>query len=160
MPPGAGKRDLHLSIDAEVKAYLEAEARYRRVPISTLLLDACDVILHPERAERGALSDELLAMAQTLAKLQPQIQALQATAARSETLHQELHTLKAEVRQSLAGVHAELARLGDTRRAQQIRRYGVGSATILFGATVLWVYWPAFTLAGLVMLLGAVILLL
>jgi hypothetical protein len=159
MPPGAGKRDLHISIGAEEKSYLEAEARYRRVPVSTLLLDACDIVLHPERAERGALADELLAVAQTLAKLQPQLQALQATAARSEALDRELRTLRAEVHQSLAGVQGELSRLGDTRRAQQIRRYGVGGATIAFGATVLYLYWPAFSMAVLVMLLGTVMML-
>ena len=71
MPPGSGKRDLHVSIDAEAKAYLEAEARYRRIPVSALLLDACDVILHPERTERGALSDQFLSVAATLTKLQP-----------------------------------------------------------------------------------------
>ena len=141
MPPGAGKRDLHLSIDAEVKAYLEAEARYRRVPVSTLLLDACDLILHPERTERGALGDQLLSVADTLAKLEPQLQGLERTVARSDALGHELDDLRAEVRTSLSGVHTTLQRVAGVRRSHELRSYIFWALMLALWGVSIGVHW-------------------
>jgi septal ring factor EnvC (AmiA/AmiB activator) len=160
MPPGRGKVELRTSMPKEFAAYLQKEASYRRINLSTLVLAAIDRYLHPEQQERSALRDELEAVTLQLATLKPQLKALEATAARSQALGRELEQLRADVRQSSQAVEHRLEALTDSRRQIRRNRLILGGCTAICGAVLLYFFAPSMVLGVMVLLLAVVMLLL
>jgi hypothetical protein len=160
MPPGAGKKSLHIAVDAADKTYLEAQAALRHTSVTAIVLDSIARFVDPEKEQRSALRDQMTALAHTLATLTPELQRLEQTAVSSEVLGRELIQLRTDVRQSLQGVAQRLEVLVGSRRQQQLRRWMLGGALLLGSIGMFYGYPTVPLLDGLFAVMGLLIIVL
>jgi chromosome segregation ATPase len=160
MRTGPGRSQLRVSILAEDRRYLESQAISRKTSVSQIVLDAIARFINPEQEQRGALNEQMNILTRTLETIAPELNRLEQTAVRSESLSRELTQLRTDVRQSLQGVEQRLEALAGSRRQHQLRRWVMGGAMLL-GSVGLFYFYPMLPLFdAMVATMGLLILVL